>query len=117
MRHEDRQYCAFMSFKYCLSSLAAAIFLEICGTVAFLHSLLMSAIVVSDIFADAIVVFCLRGNSLRLRYLRCCAVRLLGHLLSLLTSGTFNLLLTNLCPDAPCYVRRFLSKSEYRVSE
>ena len=99
MRYEDRQCCAFMSFKCCLSSLAAAslagwaskvrtlpsilfwtvvmcalhlaIFLEICGAVAFLHSLLMSAIVVSDKFADAILVFCLRGNWLRLRYLRC----------------------------------------------
>ena len=101
MRYEDRQYCAFMSFKCCLSSLAAAslagcaskvrtlpsillrtvvmcalhleIFLEICGAVAFLHSLLMSAVVVSDKFADAILVFCLRSDSLRLRYLRCCA--------------------------------------------
>ena len=84
----------------------------------FLHSLLMSAIVVSDKFADAILVFCLRGDSLR----TCVAVqrlqvRLLGRLLSLLISGTFNLLLTNLCPDAPCYVCRFLSESEHRVSE
>ena len=39
----------------------------------FLHSLLMSAIVVSDKYADAILVFCLRGDSLRLSYLRCCA--------------------------------------------
>ena len=90
-----------MSFKCCLSSLAAAslagcasrvrtlpsillrmvvmcdlhlaIFQEICRAVAFLHSLLMSAIVVSNKFAHAILVFCLRSNSLRLRYLRCCA--------------------------------------------
>ena len=41
---------------------------------AFLHSLLMSAIVVSNKFADAILIFCLRGDSVRLRYLRCCAM-------------------------------------------
>ena len=138
-----------MSFKCCLSSLAAAslagctsrvralpsillrmvvmlashlkIFLEICTADAFLHSLLMSAIVVSDKFADAILVFVLRSDLLRL--LTCVVVqrlsvrlcvftlRLLGHLL--LTSGTFNLCLTNLCPDAPCYVRRFLSYDEH----
>ena len=102
-----------------MCALHLAIFLEICGAVAFLHSLLMSAIVVSDKFADAILVFCLRGDSLRLT---CVAVqrlqvRLLGRLLSLLTSGTFILLFTNLCPNAPCYVRRLLSKSEHRVSE
>ena len=54
-----------------MCALHLAIFLEICGAVAFLHSLLMS--VDSDKFADAILVFCLRGDSLRLRYLRCCA--------------------------------------------
>ena len=102
MMYEDRQYCAFMSSKCCFSSLAAAslagcsfkvrtlpsillrmvvmcalhlaIFLEIWGAVAFLHSLLMSEIVVSDKFADAILVFLLlRGDSPRLRYLRCSA--------------------------------------------
>ena len=56
-----------------MCALDLAIFLEICGAVVFLHSLLMSAIVVSDKFADAILVFCLRGDLLRLRYLRCCA--------------------------------------------
>ena len=40
-----------------ICDLHLAIFLEICGAVAFLHSLLMSAIVVSDKFADAILVF------------------------------------------------------------
>ena len=118
MRYGDRQYCAFMSFKCCLSSLAAAllagcafkvrtlpsillrmvfmcalhlaIFLEICGAVAFLHSLLMSVIIVSDKFADAILVFCLRSNLLRL--LTCVAVQrlpvcLLGCLLSLRLLG------------------------------
>ena len=50
-----------------------AIFLEISGAVAFLHSLLMSAIVASDKVADAILVFLLCGDSLRLRYLRCLA--------------------------------------------
>ena len=49
------------------------IFLEISGAVAFLHSLLMSAIVASDKVADAILVFLLRSDSLRLRYLRCFA--------------------------------------------
>ena len=101
MRYEDHQYCAFMSSKCCFSSLAAAslagcafkvrtlpsillrmvvmcalhlaIFLKICGAVAFLHLLLMSEIVVSDKFANAILIFCLRGDSLRLPYLRCCA--------------------------------------------
>ena len=50
-----------------------AIFLEISGAVAFLHSLLMSTIVASDKVADAILVFLLRCDSLRLRYLRCLA--------------------------------------------
>ena len=101
--------------------------LEICGAVALLHSLLMSAIVVSNKFAHAILVFCLRSDSLRLP--TCVAVQRLpvAYLdvfylcacwgVYLLTSGTFNLCLTNLCPDAPCYVRRFLSYSEHRVSE
>ena len=65
-----------------MCALHLAIFLEICGAVAFLHSLLMSAIVVSDKFADVILVFCLHGDSLRL--LTCVAVqrlpvRLLGR--------------------------------------
>ena len=56
----------------------------------FEHSLLMSVIVVFDKFADAILVFCLRGDSLRL--LTCVAVqrlpvRLLGCLLSLRLLG------------------------------
>ena len=82
----------------------------------------MSAIVVLDKFADAILVFVLRSDLLRL--LSCVAVCLLGCLylcpcwgVFLLTSGTFNFCLTNLCPDAPCYVRRFLSYGEHRVSE
>ena len=100
-----------------MCALHLAIFLEICGAVAFLHPLLMSEIVVSDKFANAILVFCLSGDSLRLPYLRCCARLQVGRLLSLFAFGTFNLLLTNLCPDAPCYVRRLLSKSEHRVSE
>ena len=94
-----------------MCALHLEIFLEICGAVAFLHSLLMSAIFVFDKFADAILVFVTCVVVQRLQ------VRLLGRLLSLLTSGTFNLLLTNLCPDAPCYVRRLLSKSEHQVSE
>ena len=57
-----------------MCALHLAIFLEICGAVAFLHSLLMSEIVVFDKFADAILVFLLlRGDSLHLRYLRCFA--------------------------------------------
>ena len=102
MMYEARQYCTFMSSTCCFSSLAAtslagcafkvptlpsillwmrvmcalhlAIFLEICGVVAFLHSLLMSVIVVSDKFADfhfGLLLLC--GDSLRLRYLRCFA--------------------------------------------
>ena len=64
-------------------ALHLVIFLEICAAVAFLHSLLMSAIVVSYKFADAILVFVLRSDSLRL--LTCVVVqrlpvRLLGHL-------------------------------------
>ena len=99
-----------------MCALHLAIFLEICGAVAFLHSLLMSVIVVSDKFADAIfgLFVCV---AIRCVFVTCVAVHLLGRFLSLLTSGAFNLLLTNLCPDAPCYVRRFLSKSEHRVSE
>ena len=85
IRYEARQYCAFKSSKCRFSSNAAAslagcvfrvrtlpsilfrmvvmcplhlaIFLEISGAVAFLHSLLMRAIVASDKVADAILVF------------------------------------------------------------
>ena len=84
MRYEARQYCAFRSSKCRFSSVAAAslagcvfrvrtlpsilfrmvvlcplhlaIFLEISGAVAFLHSLLMRLIVASDKVADAIFV-------------------------------------------------------------
>ena len=112
MMYEDRQYCAFMSSKCCFSSLAAAslagcvfkvrtlpsillrmrvmcapylaIFLEICGVVAFLHSLLMSEIVVSDKFADAILVFCCCAE-IRCVFVTCVALQrlqvcLLGRL-------------------------------------
>ena len=73
-----------------ICDLHLTIFLDICGAVAFLHSLLMIAIVVFDKFADAILVFCLRSDSLRL--LTCVAVqrlpvRQLGRLLSLRLLG------------------------------
>ena len=59
-----------------------ATFLEISGAVAFLHSLLMSAIVVSDKLADAILVFCCCA-AIRCVFVTCVAlqrlqVRLLG---------------------------------------
>ena len=105
-----------------MCALHLAIFLEICGAVAFLHSLLMSEIVVSDKFADAILVFCCCA-AIRCVFVTCVAlqrlqVRLRGRLLFTFAFWYFQfVLLTNLCPDAPCYVRRFLSKSEHRVSE
>ena len=89
-----------------------AIFLEISGAVAFLHSLLMRLIVASDNVADAILIL--------LPALLCNVfqVRLRGRLLFTFALWYFQfVLLTNLCPDAPCYVRRLLSKSEHRVSE
>ena len=102
-----------------ICDLHLAIILEICGAVAFLHSLLMSAIVVSDKFADAILVFvCVAIRCVFFPALLCnvflCAYLDVFYLCAcwgvyLLTSGTFNLCLTNLCPDAPYYVRRFLS--------
>ena len=64
-------FCPIVCLQW-YTALHLAIILEICGAVAFLHSLFMSMIVVSDKFSDAILV-CLRGDSLRLRYLRCCA--------------------------------------------
>ena len=82
----------------------------------------MSCIVVSDKFWS----FVLRSDSLRLltcvvvqrlslRLLGRLSLRLLGRLL--LKSDTFDLCLTNFCPDAPCYVRNILSYDEHRVSE
>ena len=70
-----------------MCALNLAIFLEISGAVAFLHSLLMSEIVVSDKFADAILVFCCCA-AIRCAFVTCVAsqrlqVRLLGRLLSL----------------------------------
>ena len=69
-----------------MCALHLAIFLEICGAVAFLHSLLMSEIVVSDIFADAVLVFVCAA--IRCVFVACVAVQrlrvcLLGRLLSL----------------------------------
>ena len=69
-----------------MCALHLAIFLEISGAVAFLHSLLMRLIVASDKVADAILFL----------YLRCFAtsiflLRLRGRLLFVLLSGTFNL--------------------------
>ena len=77
------------------------IFLEICTAVAYLHSLLMSAIVVSDKFANAILVFVLRSDSLRL--LTCVVVqrlpvRLLGRLYLCACWGIFYLrLVLSIC--------------------
>ena len=142
MRYEARQYCAFSSSKCRFISAAAAslagcvfrirtlpsilfrmvvmcplhlaIFLEISGAVAFLHSLLMRLVVASDNVADAIFISLTCAALQRLSF----QLRLRGRLLFTFAFWYFQfVLLTNLCPDAPCYVRRFLSKSEHRVSE
>ena len=103
MRYEDRQYCIFMSFKCCVSSLAAAslagctprvhlllsiflrmvvmlaLHLEICTAVAFLHSLLMSWIAIFAIFGllFCIAICCVFLAALCVQRL---PLRLLGHL-------------------------------------
>ena len=123
IRYEARQYCAFRSSKCRFSSNAAAslagcvfrvrtlpsilfrmvvmcplhlaIFLEISGAVAFLHSLFMRAIVASDKVADAILIFLLRCDLPRLCYLRCLATSSSAPAWTsfylCLLSGTFNL--------------------------
>ena len=65
-----------------------AIFLEISGAVAFLHSLLMRLIVVSDKVADAILIFLLLP-ALPCNVFKCAYLDVYYFLL---LSGTFNLL-------------------------
>ena len=78
-----------------------AIFLEISGAVAFLHSLLMRLIVASDKVADAILIFL---PALLCNVFKCAYV----DVYYLFAFWYFQfVLLTNLCPDAPCYVRRY----------
>ena len=70
--------------------------------VAFLHSLLMRLIVASDNVADAIFVSLTCAALQRLSF----QLRLRGRLLFYFAFWYFQfVLLTNLCPDAPCYVR------------
>ena len=68
-----------------------AIFLEISGAVAFLHSLLISAIVVSDKVADAILVFVAWRFAASSLPTLLCNVFKCAYLDVFYLSGTFNL--------------------------